>query len=786
MRKLLCVFITSIGLLTSFDAAFPISNPAEYTRMVEATKNQASNKIKSTLKQYCGEFCQLINIDVTVDEQIPDGEDMGFESTVPAGSGATLTITDLKATIQIDERVGSVNRTRLSDILNIHLNTLAMKPEIIWRPVKLPHITRYAEGEPGYLLDGVSDSDYKEGEWDFRPQDYSGKAQKLRSKLNRQVTSVLNKIVAKYCPNQCIVERIDILGGIISPKEAMKLGSNQQIRGSSGRLIFKIDNVDIDITMDSKLTPTEREKITGVMRSKLRFINPVNLNIGAIEFPDSYAEIEARKRQSESDPYGLEKLRRMLMMFRDLAGTKEVITTNTSASEKTSQDTEMTQTKDQINASSSSSAIELDEIMAYIGALILLLGLVAYLLVKARQSKRDALDMMITSQNAQNTQNNTDMDGENFEEKPSNDKKEELSLQIKCQDIKDELIDLFIQNPKVAKETFSRFLKEDGVEDTAKYVHVFGHLIVFELLKDPNFQRELYELSEYYHNSDFEFELAKEYDLLLKLKTRVTASEIRVLTQKSSEKFEFLSKLDPSQVFQLIKGEKIHVQAIVLTQLERKKRQSVFDLYVGDSKVELMNELSAAETIPKEFLYNVATALGKKVSAKPEFDTENLRTSDILLDLLEKAPLEEQKKLMSTLQTNNADTARSIKARLVTVHILPYLKDGHLLELTLGMDREDLLIFLTSTHEGLRDLLLRKAPEELSDSWVEDMATMAMPDEQTYRLVEMKVINKIRNLAANGTVSLVEINDMIFEEIPADFDVQDEELAPLNDSFSAA
>ena len=60
------------------------------------------------------------------------------------------------------------------------------------------------------------------------------------------------------------------------------------------------------------------------------------------------------------------------------------------------------------------------------------------------------------------------------------------------------------------------------------------------------------------------------YELLLKLKTRVTASEIRVLARKSSEEFEFLSKLAANKIYQLIRDEKIQVQGIVMTQLDKK------------------------------------------------------------------------------------------------------------------------------------------------------------------------------------------------------------------------
>src|SRR5690606_27414456 len=113
-----------------------------------------------------------------------------------------------------------------------------------------------------------------------------------------------------------------------------------------------------------------------------------------------------------------------------------------------------------------------------------------------------------------------------------------------------------------------------------------------------------------------------------------------------------------SQIYKLVAEEKTQVQSIVLTQLDRKKRMAVYDMYTGHAKVKLMNELCRADAIPKEYLNNVAKALSRKVRARPEFDTENLRSSDIIIDLLERSNLEEQTGIMHSLHAKNPDTAR--------------------------------------------------------------------------------------------------------------------------------
>ncbi len=761
-------------------SALAAPNPSQFAQLESATYSDARTKLQDVLNKYCGQFCQIVSIDVQIDEKVPDGEDMGFEAVVES-MNKRLVVSGLHVNIQIDDRVGQVNLDRLANIIRVHLSAIALNPNVTWTPIKLPHITGYGDGDPGYLFDNFDETSVG-GDWEFRPQDYTGKAQSLRNQLEQKITNALNQVIARYCPNQCLIEKIEILGHMVTPKEAARLSQTQQVRDKSGRTIFQIDNIEIDVTMATSLTEHARDQVASLMRSKVRFASPINLNVGVIDFPESYANRLAKEREDANDPYGLNKLRQMLKIFRELAGTKEVITNNHTKEEKSDN------RRNYNHGDPDAFGTDWSDILFYIISSILGLGLLGYLIYKVRQSKRDAEEMMRLPQTRPGLPLEGDIKTEaKAEEAQEGESKESLLLKVKIDELKAELMELFIENPKVAKETFGRFLKEDGIEQTSKYIHVFGHMVIFELLKDPTMQRELYALSDYYHNSEFNFTKEQEYDLLQKLKTRCTASEIRILTRKSSEKFDFLTKLDPTQVYDLIKDEKIQVQAIVLTQLDRKKRDQVFALYVGDTKVDLMNALSSAEAIPKEFLYNVAKALAKKITARPEFDTENLRTSDILLDLLEKAPLAEQIALMRNLAANNQDSYRSIKSKLVTVNMLPYLKDGHLLELILGMEREDLLIFLKQVDDSIKDLLLSKAPEELADSWIEDLESMVTSDDQSYRLVEMKVLNRIRSLASNGVINLSDINGLIFDEtdVTSEF-VQAEDIPPMNPSIAAA
>ncbi len=78
------------------------------------------------------------------------------------------------------------------------------------------------------------------------------------------------------------------------------------------------------------------------------------------------------------------------------------------------------------------------------------------------------------------------------------------------------------------------------------------------------------------------------------------------------------------------------------------------------------------------------------------------------------------------------------------------------------MDRDDLITFLAGTQEHIRQLFMSKAPYELTESWLEELNGMGLVDENNYKLVELKVFNKVRNLSNSGVINILDINEMIY------------------------
>jgi flagellar motor switch protein FliG len=809
-----------LGCLLSLCVFGTVASGSARQILLESNVDQnAKQKIQSILDRFCNQSCEILDVKSVVEETSVDLGEPGFESlNEPSASDAQVTA--LSVTLQIDEKVSLADRNRLGQLIQNSLRSLSPLVTVQWSSIRYPQLGK---------------------DIDLDLED------RMKSQLTQKIESAVSGILQQHCPDGCVLGHVWVAGKAVTNEEARLLNEREIFRDPSSTSALRVQNAQVEVSFDEKMDPVQRDRITNLIKAKTRFVTPITILQSVADFPEQSSSprttSRARDLQLENDPWNLDRLRQTLQIFRDLAGTKEIITNSTTSSnsnlsselKSTSQESrEMSQvSKEKSNTSSSSSdrsstekdsstieaskdgsMAESTTYLLYVGAFLIVAMLMAFMVMRYGRATKDAKIMLeMASQSSPSIDANGGQTGRESANQMTQmgnhgathgmgqfgyvqgiasriPNSESVTLRLKIENLRDEILQMFTDNPKVARDVFTRMIREDGVELTSKYVQIFGSLVAFELMKDPGLKRQIYELSEFVHKSTFSLTEEMHLDYLKILKTRMIASEIKVMTSVHTDQFDFLQGLDPTQVFLLIKDEKAQVQSIVLSQIDPVRRRAVYDLYEGHSKVTLMKELCAASAIPRDYLANVAKALHKKTLARTDFDTEQLRSSDILFDLLERAPLSEQRSLMADLVRTNRDAARAIKLKLVTVEMLGFLKDGHLLEIVMGLERETLLSFLVGAPEHVRNLLLRKAPSDLASSWIEDIEQVSGVDESTYRFAEMKICNRISTLANSGAIRLLDINERIFSEEYLELarSTQDQGIGTesrLNQSFAA-
>jgi len=744
--------------LTTF---LPLSSFAKQDQ-IDVTKKTAESQVRRmlepVLEKYCRDECKLLSVAVTVDIAVQEEIEPGFDEFKPAVS--SLAPSSAKAKILINEKVGKNSRNNLLDLIQQHLDTLEY-------PVKIEtQLARFPE-----------------------PIETSGRIAELREKVGKQFKATLDDLFTKYCPNHCLLADFNLQTEPVNSEEVEYGGPGEYVQ--EGSVAIRIKDLSATILIDEALPPAERANLVEMAKFKTATFKNVSLAAKAMKFPRPGSMVA----EGTIDP-----LTGKPIASRSLASETKTDSNSTSSTNTSSNNSNSTDTKNQISANTTNTntnaetavkqerferiekiervengdavQAELQKFKVY--GLIFgcsILSLLVFVAIASYRPKVSSSGQSVTriiqslaSDPVSTSAPSTYKASESPTLSGKDDHSTAISRRFEIENLMDDLTRVFVQQPKVAKQVFSRILTEEGVEVTAQYIHLFGESIVIDMLRDPSLQSDLSELLEYYAKNTIEIKDEDKLELLRSLHNRAVAGKLIVMGNRSSNLFDFLSEMDGLQILELVRNESLTVKSIVLTQVDPQKRAAVYSQLDDDTRMKLLTELSRIDYLPRNYIYNVSNALKRKRVENPRLNTEALPGSEVLVSLLERTGIQMQRSVVKTLETSNFESARVVKSKLVSIDTLRYLRDGQLLEVVLSLKHDELLQFLRGAQDIIRSTIFARSPKELVEELEEELANFAAVNRETYAAVERKVLNRMKMMANEGLINLIETNERMFTE----------------------
>jgi flagellar motor switch protein FliG len=741
-----------------------------------AYEDQVNHDIKGLLQKdlenYCLSYCNIMSVDAIAEEVFDaSSADLGFEGANTAGPAVRKFRTlSVNAEILVDTRFGTENIDRVAKLFE-KLTTRYGKPiGLSWSRVTFPETAATQKNEA-----------------------------QVRAEFASQVRNRIERLIAEFCPSECKLNALDVNVTRATMDEAERGSVQRFLFANDGRGALFVNGVQLGVSIHSGMSSVRRSQIVSLIRESLLPFGSVSMDVDSVAFPTPASELQKDKDDERRDPYNIEKVGALLRLFRENLVSKEVIKeTNNSTSSQERESRERAESRENNSALQREKEMgsslheresrtregtereintetnhELGDDEGSLGTwlavgagfvLLVLLGAIFWLRrTLASPQMREALDegtrMRESDMMPADKEGTVDSNGSPDDE--SSDGKL-IRSRLDCDALQQEIRQIFVQQPKVARDVFTRILQENGVESTAKYVVIFGEIVIYELLCDSDLKDDLNALAEVVHTNAPTVADSERYELLRQLKMKLTAGKMRLLTNKTLDAFDFLKAWAPRQLFELVQNENSQIQGIVLTQLPPEKRRAVFEHFPDNYKTILLQELSRIDLAPREYLIATAETLRAKAQRNPIFDAENVRGADVLLELLTGATHPQQLALINQLDASNPEAAWRVRNSLVTADTVVGMPNGLLIEMFLDFDPQEIGLFLAKTRPNVRDIILSRTPREIASNWADFMGSIDEVDGVSFAGVEQKVLSKIRQYAAKGKISLAEINARLY------------------------
>jgi flagellar motor switch protein FliG len=738
-------------------AKVSVASAVEFTE--RTAEGQVRNLLEPLLEKYCQDECKLMSVNATIDIATPDEVAPGFNDIDPK-SATKLAPSSAHVKLLIDEKVGPISRTKLIDLIQQYLDTLDFPVKVETQTVRFP-----------------------------QPVGSAGKVTELRERITKQFRSTLEDLFRQFCPNQCLLADYELQTEVVNTEEA-QYGPSGEFAEDNGTAI-RIKNITSTILVDETLSPEERTNIVEMAKLKTNFYKNVTLGSKTLKFPrpttfqDDLFTVDGRlgatglRRGPASGTKATESTTTDLKATNtssNIANTTHSNTNEAKSNESTSKQ-ERFERIEKIERVENGDAVQAElhkfKIFGLIFACSVLFLLIMLAIANFRPKVASAIPMVqrviqtLTADPVSVDAPSTYRPGAETSAQQPENRKSTITKRYEIERLLEELLMIFSEHPKVAKHVFTRVLTEEGVETTAHYLHLFGESVVIDMLRDPSLQSDLNELIEFYAKNQVEIDDDDKLDLLRKLHNRTVAGKLFVMGSRSSHLFDFLAEMDGTQILELIRNESLTVKSIILTQCDPQKRSSIYSQMDEETRMKLMGELSRIDYLPRDYIFNVANALKRKRRDNPKLNTEALPGSEVLLSLLERTNLLVQRAVIKNLELSNPESARTLKSKMVSIDTLRYLRDGQLLEVVLSLRHDELLQFLRGASDVVRNAIFSKSPKDLVLELEDELAQVSLPNREIYQALERKVINRMKLMANDSLINLIETNERMLADAAA-------------------
>ncbi len=747
MKNKLILLLVLLALPASAEAASNKQGNSSSDVARRQSEVQIRNLLEPLLDKYCRDECKLMGVNVDIDVDVRNEVAPGFDDIDP-NSVSSLAPSSGRVKLLIDEKVGPVSRGKLLELIQQFLDNLDY-------PVKVDtQIARFPQ-----------------------PVGSASKIAELREKLTRQFKTTIDDLFHQFCPDQCLLADYDLQTEVVNAEES-QYGSQGEFVEDGG-VALRVKSVNGTILVDETLNAEAQRNILEMAKLKTNYLKNVNLNSRSMKFPRptnfgsdlsaSNVDGKAGRGLASADSKESKESNESKLNSNSNTDTKNSSSTQSQSAENNTRQ-ERFERIEKIERVESGDAVqaELQKFKVYglvfACAVLALLVFVAIATMSPRSSKDSGGIQRIISSITSDPTSGTGTAVTSAGDSSRDEKLKLVAMRYEIERLVEELMSVFAQNPKVAKHVFTRVLTEEGIETTAQYIHIFGESVVMDMLRDPSLQSDLSELMEFYAKNPQELTDDEKLQLVRALHSRTVAGKLVVMGSRSSHLFDFLAEMDGLQILELIRNESLTVKSIVLTQCDPQKRSQIYSQVDDKVRMDLMGELSRIDYLPRDYIFNVANALKRKRRENPKLNTEALPGSEVLLTLLERSDADQARTVIKNLEITNPDSARALKSKLVSIDTLRHLRDGQLLEVILSLRHDELLQFLKGAAEEVRMAIFSKSPKDLVLELEEELQSVGAISREQYQGLERKILNRMKLMANEGLINLVETNERMLTE----------------------
>jgi len=325
-----------------------------------------------------------------------------------------------------------------------------------------------------------------------------------------------------------------------------------------------------------------------------------------------------------------------------------------------------------------------------------------------------------------------------------------MQQQQDVQALRQRIISLSLASPEKIQSTVAQIaLNDQNMPLLAASYQTLGRSIFTSIF--PNLVHEIPQYINYLQQEKKDYPaLITSLNDLLQLLTHIE-NDTQAVTHKP---FSYLQKLTDNQISWLIKEEQPRIKALVFTQLEKAKATAVLKQLSPAERALVAVEIGQFHNFPVATFNEIAQRLAKKSQQVPDFEHINADGTELLLDMLDRLPLNEQQTLLAQLQESSPETYMKVRQQFYCFDDLLNTPTLVLADALRNIDRKMVAIGLFALEEEQIEHVLTELPVKLKSALLFEIKQLEEPDQETAAKAQQEIVIAVRQLLNSGRFSM--------------------------------
>jgi len=216
--------------------------------------------------------------------------------------------------------------------------------------------------------------------------------------------------------------------------------------------------------------------------------------------------------------------------------------------------------------------------------------------------------------------------------------------------------------------------------------------------------------------------------------------------------FEFIRKIDASQILNFIQEEHPQTIALILSYLSTGQASSIIAQLPQDKQADVAKRIAQMDRTSPDVIKEVERVLERKLSSLANQDYTLAGGVDAIVEILNTVDRGTEKHIMETLEIDEPELADEIRKKMFVFEDILTLDDRSIQRVLREVDNNELAVALKSANEEVQNAIFNNLSKRLATMIREDMDFMGPVRMKDVEEAQQKIVNIIRKLEDSGEI----------------------------------